>query len=73
MRNIKMATMLVCAIGKNIRILFPKCYRYTKILMKDIDVVNGAGKLEKVSFLKKNTLAQTRVSLAQNVVLEYTS
>ncbi|VDP05105.1 unnamed protein product [Soboliphyme baturini] len=33
-------------------------YRYTKILMKDIDIVNGAGKLEKTRLL--NILMQLR-------------
>lgn len=33
-------------------------YRYTKILMKDIDVVNGAGKTDKMRLL--NILMQLR-------------
>jgi len=34
------------------------CLRYTKILMKDIDVVNGAGKSDKMRLL--NILMQLR-------------
>lgn len=37
---------------------FDNCYRYTKILMKDIDVVNGAGKSDKMRLL--NILMQLR-------------
>ena len=39
-------------------VLFPPPKRYTKILMKDIDIVNGAGKASKMRLL--NVLMQLR-------------
>ena len=39
-------------------ILFSVLYRYTKILMKDIDIVNGAGRTDKMRLL--NILMQLR-------------
>ncbi|XP_015769544.1 PREDICTED: probable global transcription activator SNF2L1 [Acropora digitifera] len=42
----------------DVSVSFDNCYRYTKILMKDIDVVNGAGKSDKMRLL--NILMQLR-------------
>lgn len=38
--------------------LFNSLFRYTKVLMKDIDIVNGAGKVEKMRL--QNILMQLR-------------
>jgi SWI/SNF-related matrix-associated actin-dependent regulator of chromatin subfamily A member 5 len=38
--------------------LYNAVYRYTKVLMKDIDIVNGAGKIEKMRL--QNILMQLR-------------
>lgn len=57
MENVKLLAMIEFS---SVRQIFSEetCYRYTRILMKDIDVVNGAGKSDKMRLL--NILMQLR-------------
>lgn len=51
----KISILNNCCVIKNKLFTF---YRYTKVLMKDIDIVNGAGKVEKMRL--QNILMQLR-------------